>query len=112
MYIGAQSGATLWLYDIASGKPVWKKRLNQVTSKIDEVGGLCYDPETDHLWVTDSDMAKLFVFDADCTRLVASYSVSFIDNAESVCVDHNNSCVWVGSDQDSPKLYKINFTNL
>ena len=111
IYVGAQSGATLWLYKL-DGTMVWKKRLNQVTSKIDEVGGLCYDPETDHLWVADSEKAKLFVFDAACTKLIASYSVSFIDNAESVCVDHANSCVWVGSDQDSPKLYKIAFTNL
>ena len=112
VFVGAQSGATLWLVNMADGSIVWKKRLDQVTSKIDEVGGLFYDPVTDHLWVTDSEMAKLFVFNADCTKLIANYSVSFIDNAESVCVDHDRNCVWVGSDQDSPKLFKINFTDL
>jgi len=111
VFIGAQSSATLWLYNL-DGTKIWKKRLDQVSSKIEEVGGLCYDPVTDHLWVADSEKHKLFVFNAECTKLVASYSVSYIDNAESVCVDHNNSCVWVGSDQDSPKLYKIAFTNL
>lgn len=111
LFVGAQTGATLWLYKL-DGTVVWKKLLTQLTSDIAEVGGLCYDAESDHLWVSDSKRKKLFVFDAECKQLEATYSVSFIDNAESVCVDHANGCVWVGSDENSPKLYRIEFTDL
>lgn len=111
IFVGAQEKATLWLFNL-DGTIVWKKNLGQIAGNIDEVGGLCYDAETDLLWVADSDQCKLFVFDSECTSLVAQYALPEIENAESVCVDHANSCVWVGSDEDSPKLYKINFSNL
>lgn len=111
IYVGAQEDATLWLYNL-DGTIVWKKELEDITDRIEEVGGLCYDAEADLLWVADSDKCCLFVFDSACTRLVAQYQLPPIENAESVCVDHTNNCVWVGSDEDSPKLYKIPFEKL
>jgi hypothetical protein len=111
LYVGAQSGATLWRYTLG-GTKVWKKQLGTLAPGIEEVGDLCYDPETDLLWVSDSEAHKLFVFDGEVTELQAIYDVSFIGNAESVCVDHQRNCVWVGDDGSTSKIYKIAFTGL
>jgi hypothetical protein len=111
LYVGSQSGATLWRYTL-SGVKVWKKQLGSIAPGIQEVGDLFYDSTTDLLWVSDSEAAKLFVFDGEVTKLKAIYDVSFIGNAESVCVDHARGCVWVGDDGSTSKIYKIMFTNL
>ena len=62
--------------------------------------------------MSDSEACKLFVFDGEVTELQAIYDVSFIGNAESVCVDHQRGCVWVGDDGSTSKIYKISFTGL
>lgn len=111
LYVGAQSGATLWCYAL-DGTKKWKKQLGSIAPGVEEVGDLYYDSETDLLWVADSEAHKLFVFDGDVTKLKAIYDVSFIGNAESVCVDHQRNCVWVGDDGTSSKIYKITFTGL
>lgn len=111
LYVGAQSGATLWCYTL-SGTKKWKKQLGSIAPGIEEVGDLCYDPETDLLWVADSEAHKLFVFDGDVTELQAIYDVSYVGNAESVEVDHQRNCVWVGDDGSTSKIYKIAFTGL
>ena len=76
------------------------------------MGDLFYDAQTDLLWVSDSEAAKLFVFDGDVTKLKAIYSVSSVGNAESVLVDHQRNCVWVGDDGSTSKIYKYSFTGL
>ncbi len=111
LYVGAQSGATLWRYKL-DGTKVWKKQLGALAPGIKEVGDLFYDSETDLLWVSDSEACKLFVFDGEVTELQAIYDVSFVGNAESVCVDHTRGCVWVGDDGSTSKIYKIAFTGL
>ena len=111
LYIGAQSGATLWRYTLG-GTKVWKKQLGTLAPGIEEVGDLFYDAQTDMLWVSDSEAHKLFVFDGAVTKLKAIYDVSFVGNAESVCVDHDRKCVWVGDDGTTSKIYKIEFTGL
>ena len=109
LYIGSQHGATLWTYTL-DGTKVGKKLLTTLAPGIEEVGGLFYDATTDWLWVTDSEAHKLFVFKGDASQLLAIYDISFVSNAESVCVDHDHSCVWVGSDDSTSKLFKIDFT--
>ena len=109
LYIGSQYGATLWTYDL-SGNKVSKKLLTTIAPGIEEVGDLFYDPETDWLWVSDSEAHKIFVFKGDVSELLAIYDISFISNAEAICVDHAHSCVWVGSDDSTSKLFKIDFT--
>ena len=111
LYVGSQSGATLWRYTV-SGTKKWKKQLGSIAPGIQEVGDLFYDSQTDLLWVADSEAHKLFVFDGEATKLKAIYDVSFIGNAESVCVDHARKCVWVGDDGSTSKIYKIAFTGL
>ena len=111
LFVGSQENANLWTCTTA-GKILSKVSLKDVTKDIKEVAGICYDPDTDYLWISDSKAKKIFIFTPDGKELIASYNVSFIDNAESLCVDHVHGCVWVGSDEKSPKLYKINFSEL
>ena len=109
LFVGSQEDALVWTCKL-DGTVVSRISLCDETSLIKEVAGLCYDPVKKWLWVTDSDACKLFIFSAETFDLLASYDVPFIENAESICVDRNHSCVWVGSDEDSPKLYKFTFT--
>ena len=108
LFVGSQEDALLWIYK-TDGTMVRRVKLTGETSQIEEVAGLFYDAKKDWLWVTDSDAGKLFIFSVGEFDLLASYDVSFIDNAESICVDRAHNCVWVGSDEDSPRLYKISF---
>ena len=108
LFVGSQEDALLWTCKL-DGTIVSRISLRDETSLIEEIAGLCYDPVKKWLWVTDSDACKLFLFSAENFDLLASYDVSFIENAESICVDRPHACVWVGSDEDDPKLYKISF---
>lgn len=105
LFVGSQKNANLWQYAM-DGTMISKVSLSSFAS---EIAGLCYDQQSGRLWVTDSKKAKIFV----CTpegNLLATYDISYIDNAESICVDRSHDCVWVGSDEDSTKLYRISFT--
>lgn len=111
LYVGAQTGATLWAYKL-DGTKIWKKQLGTIAPQIEEVGGLCYDAEKDWLWVSDSEACKLFVFNGEVTKLLAIYDVGYIGNAESVLVDRPNGLVYVGDDGSTSKIYSISFSNL
>ena len=111
LYVGAQTGATLWAYKL-DGTKIWKKQLGTIAPQIEEVGGLCYDAEKDWLWVTDSEAHKLFVFNGEVTKLLAIYNVDYIGNNESVLVDRANGVVYVGDDGSTSKIYTISFSNL
>ena len=105
LFTGSQQDANLWQYTV-DGKMLSKVSLSSFAS---EIAGMCYEPEADLLWVTDSRKAKIFLCRTDGT-LLATYDIPFIENAESICVDRKKGCVWVGSDEDSSKLYRISFT--
>lgn len=113
LFVGSQTGANLWKYT-TSGEKLSMVSLRKLThDAITEIGGLCYDSETDMLWVTDSETHKLYVLDSELTHILATYPVPYAGNNESVCVDHINKCVWVGNDSDSvSKLYQIEFEGL
>ena len=105
LLVGSQQDANLWQYR-KDGTMISKISLSSFAS---EIAGLCYEPQEDLLWVADSKKAMIFI----CTvegELLASYPVPFIDNAESVCVDRERNCIWVGSDEDATRLYKIDFS--
>ena len=75
-----------------------------------EIADLCYDPVRDVLWIADSERRVLYL----CTPegdVLNSYPVPFLDNGEAVCVDHANSCIWMGDDTTS-QLYRISFDRL
>ncbi len=109
LFVGSQEDALLWTCKL-DGSIVARRSLMSETSLIEEIAGLCYDPSKNWLWVTDSDACKLFLFSANTFDLLASYDIPSIENAESICIDRTHNCIWVGSDEDSPKLYKFNFT--
>ena len=103
-FIGSQEHANLWQYR-KDGTMISKISLSEFA---DEIAGLCYDPVADWLWVIDSNFVKIYI----CTvggKLLATYDLEDIENAESICVDRERNCVWVGSDEDSPKLYRYSF---
>lgn len=110
VFIGTQWGANLWIYKL-DGNMVSKTSLSGFA---DEIAGLDYDPVADWLWVIDSNYKKIYICkvveNPFSVKLLATYDVSHISNAESICVDRDRNCVWVGSDESSPKLYKFNFT--
>ena len=125
LYLGAQTGATLWEYKL-DGTKLWKKSLREVTSTISEIAGLDYDEKNDWLWVIDSNSNKdnpqylgytLYLFDGNATKLLATYYLGDFANwnPESVCVDRKNGCIWVADDcgDATPSiLHKISFSGL
>ena len=103
-FVGSQECANLWQYR-RDGTMVSKISLSGFA---DEIAGLCYDPEADWLWVIDSNLVKIYICTVD-GELLATYDLGDIENAESICVDRERNCVWVGSDEDNPKLYRYSF---
>lgn len=110
VFVGTQWGANLWIYKL-DGTMVSKTSLSGFA---DEIAGLDYDPVADWLWVIDSNYKKIYICKVTekpfAVKLLATYDVSHISNAESICVDRDRNCVWVGSDESSPKIYKFNLT--
>lgn len=104
LFVGSQVDANLWQYR-TDGTIVSKISFAAFAT---EIAGLCYEPEEDLLWVTDSRQAIIFLCRTDGT-LLATYEVPFVDNLESICVDRERGCIWVASDEDSPKLYRLDF---
>lgn len=104
VFVGSQKGANLWQYRL-DGTMISNVSLSAFAS---EVAGLCYDEQTGHLWVVDSKKAKIFVCSV-AGELYSAFDIPYVDNAESICIDRGRNCVWVGSDEDNSKLYKINF---
>ncbi len=96
----------LMRFSVADGTVVSRRELTGVT----EIADLCYDPVRDVLWIADSEERTLNLCTVD-GDVLASYSMAFIDNGEAVCVDHANSCIWVGDDTTS-RIYKIHFEGL
>jgi sugar lactone lactonase YvrE len=105
-------GANLWRYSL-SGEILDFISLKDVKASIREIGGLCYDPVNDWLWVTDSEAHALFVFSGDARTFYGNYKLSSSYNNESVCVDHARGCVWVGDDNDDqPRIIRLDMEGL
>ena len=113
LFVGTQTGANVWIYKTDGSVVKGPVSLKKVYTGIVEVGGLCYDPVNDWLWVSDSETHKVFVFDGELTHVLAEYPVNMIHNNESVCVDHKHNCVWVGLDDDDLcAIFRLDFTGL
>ena len=107
VFVGSQKGANLWQYKL-DGTLVSSISLSSFAS---EIAALHYDEAADCLWVADSKLAKIFV----CTvegQLLETYDFPFIENAEAICLDRDRNCLWIGSDEDATKLYKIDFDTI
>ena len=94
------------LMRFANGQVIDRHDLTGVT----EIADLCYDPVHDVLWIADSEERTINLCTLD-GEVMATWNVPFIDNGESICIDHERSCIWVGDDTTS-KIYRINFENL
>lgn len=112
-YAGTQTGSYLYLCNLETGEILWRKGLREMYPSITEIADLCYDPLTDWLWVIDSESLRFFALTGDAESMLGFYSVRGISNPESICVDHKNSCIWVGDDYGSTSyLYRFDFTGL
>jgi len=127
LYLGAQTGATLWRYSVTGEKLQDKVSLRTVAPTLSEIADLCYDPVNDWLWVIDSNGSStsvpnlkpytVYLFNGAATSLLATYDLSSFANwnPESVCMDRANGCLWVADDcgDDYPSiLHKISFSGL
>lgn len=112
-YVGTQTGSYLYLCDLSTGEVIWRKGLREKFSTITEIADLYYDPLTDWLWVIDSESRRFFALTGDAETMLGFYSARGIENPESICVDHANSCIWVADDYGSTSyLYRFDFTGL
>lgn len=126
LYLGAQTGATFWAYNLSGSKRQGGRSLRDIAPTLSEIADLCYDPVSDRLWVIDSNSNKdrpayrpytLYLFNGDATRLLATYPVGDFANwnPETVCVDHAHGCIWLADDcgDDHPSLlHKVEFSGL
>ena len=113
VYIGTQTGSSLYCCNLETGEVLWRKGLREMYPAITEVAGLCYDPLTDWLWVVDSESHKFFALSGDAGQLLGAYLLKTKSNEESICVDHKNSCVWIGDDYGSTSyVYKYEMSGL
>lgn len=94
-------------YSLTKGET---SRYDLSSGSLKEIADLCYDSVRDVLWIADSKNRTINLCDTK-GNVVETYSVSFIDNAEGLCVDHSSNCIWV-CDDTTGKIYKISFTNL
>ena len=90
IFVGSQKDVNLWQYRM-DGTMVSKISLSDFAS---EIAGLCYDPVGDWLWISDSNREELYLATVD-GKLLATYSLEGIKNAESVCVDRERGCIWL-----------------
>lgn len=110
---GMQTGSWLFCCDLATGEVVWKKELRKIFPSITEIGGLCYDPLTDWLWIVDSESHKFFALTGDATQILGAYQLKTKSNEEAIYVDHIHGCVWIGDDYGSTSyLYKYSLSGL
>ena len=89
LFVGSQKNANLWQYRL-NGEMISKVSLSSFAT---EIAGLHYESEEDLLWVTDSNVAKIYLCSPEGEKL-AEYSVPFVKNLESICVDRKRGCVW------------------
>ena len=113
VYIGTQTGSYLYRCNLETGEVLSRNDLRDRFHVITEIAGLSYDPLTDWLWIVDSEAHKFFVLSGDGEKLLGAYTLKTKSNEESICVDHANSCVWIGDDYGSTShIYKYEFTGL
>ena len=108
LLIGNQANPCLLIrYSVTDGTILGK---TEITAGITDISDLCYDPVRNALWIADSETRTINLCDLD-GRIQKSYSVSFIDNGEGLCIDRERQCIWACDDTTS-QIYKISFSDL
>ena len=108
LMVGNQANPCLLLRISATDGSIVSR--TEITTGITDISDLCYDSVRNALWIPDSEAKTINLCDLQ-GKVLKSYSMSFIDNGEGLCVDRDNQCIWV-SDDTSSKIYKISFSNL
>ena len=70
------------------------------------ISDLFYDKTDNTMWTVDSKGPEFYHSTLD-GKLIATYKIPFVDQAEAIAIDHENGTAWIGCDTSS-KLYKIN----
>lgn len=66
---------------------------------------LCYDPIDNTMWIVDSKGPAFY----HCTldgKLIATYNIPFVKQAEAIAIDHKGGIAWIGCDTTS-NLYRM-----
>ena len=108
LLVGNQANPCLLLRVSATDGSIVSRK--EITTGITDISDLCYDPVLNALWIADSEAKTINLCDLN-GNIQKSYSVSFIDNGEGLCVDRERQCIWV-SDDTTSQIYKISFSNL
>gem|GEM_PF-3527772 len=89
-------------------------RVTDVSDKTKQIAGMEYDPYHRWIWILDGDYDNLIhvVKASKGHKQVADFDISFIDNAEGICIDRENGCIWIASDETPSKLYRLDFKGL
>lgn len=102
-YVGNQAEpARIVKYNLKTGKSGGYIDIKFVKKYISD---LCYDSTDNTMWIVDSKGPAFY----HCTlegKLIATYKIPFVAQAEALAVDRVNNIAWVGCDSTS-KLYKI-----
>ncbi len=124
--LGAQHNSHIFFYNLDNKQLLWDYMMWD-EDLVAEIAGLYYDPLTDWLWIIDSEpkkgtsVMKVYVYQIVqqsttqySLNLLGAYPITNSSNPESITVDHNNSCIWVGDDlsDDLSSLYKYTFEGL
>ena len=108
LMVGNQADPCLLLRVSATDGSIQSR--TEITTGITDISDLCYDSVRNALWIPDSETKTINLCDLQ-GKVLKSYSMSFIDNGEGLCVDRDRQCIWVSNDTTS-SIYKISFSNL
>jgi uncharacterized protein YjiK len=108
LMVGNQANPCLLLRISATDGSIQSR--TEITTGITDISDLCYDSVRNALWIPDSEAKTINLCDLQ-GKVLKSYSMSFIDNGEGLCVDRDRQCIWV-SDDTTSSIYKISFSNL
>jgi len=81
-------------------------------AEIRQIAEIVYDDVRDCLWILDGDFDKILYRCDMKGNVIDRYPVPDIKNAEALLLDRKHGCVWIGSDEEPSKLYRIGFKNL
>ncbi|MCQ2181137.1 MAG: SdiA-regulated domain-containing protein [Bacteroidales bacterium] len=102
-YIGNQMSPTrIVKYSLTKSESLGWFDISFVSKYISD---LCFDPVDNTMWIVDSKGPAFY----HCTldgKLIATYNIPFVEQAEALAVDHNGGIAWVGCDKTS-NIYKI-----
>lgn len=70
------------------------------------ISDLFYDKADNTMWLVDSKGPAFHHSTLD-GKLIATYKIPFVDQAEAIAIDHKNGVAWIGCDTSS-NLYKMN----